>query len=106
MGMGVGQRGHEDPKLGTHIMSWESCGPAAAGSPSAGRPLRGPDGHVRETASTLGFWGTLGSWPPPAAWSKASAEEDGLGRCCRLQREVGCRLGGQAPALACGLFTG
>lgn len=60
-------------------MSWESCGPAAAGSPSAGRPLRGPDGHVRETASTLGFWGTLGSWPPPVAWSKASQRRTGSG---------------------------
>lgn len=41
----------------------------------------GPDGRVRETVSTSGFWGILGCWPPPAAWSKAS------------QREPGCRLG-------------
>lgn len=80
----------------TRTQSWESCGQATAGSPSAGRPL-GPRRPHGGDGEHVGVPGDSGELAPSRCLEQGLAEEEGPRQRCRLQREVGCGRGDRLP---------
>lgn len=69
----------------THVTSWESCGQATAGSPSAGRPLR-PRRPCEGDREHVGILGDSGVLAPSCRLEQGLAAGAGLPSGDRLLR--------------------